>query len=155
MDKKAIIYASYHHNNTYELFNEVLLESDCERFNILRNETKNLDLNNYDTIIFASGIYFMKMHKAILKYIQTNKELLKDKKLGVIITAGMKPKQFARRTSRYFKSLGLEDFPIFACHGFDTYGPLKLIGGANKGRPNEKDKEDLERFLRDNKILWD
>ena len=28
---------------------------------------------------------------------------------------------------------------IFGCKDFDTFGPLKLIGGLNKNRPNEKD----------------
>jgi flavodoxin len=27
----------------------------------------------------------------------------------------------------------------FSCKGWDTWGPMKLFGGINKGRPNEKD----------------
>ena len=27
----------------------------------------------------------------------------------------------------------------YGCPGFDTYGPFKLVGGMNKGRPNQED----------------
>lgn len=27
----------------------------------------------------------------------------------------------------------------FACIGYDTFGPFKLVGGIAKGHPNEKD----------------
>ena len=27
----------------------------------------------------------------------------------------------------------------FSCLAYDTFGPFKLIGGLNKGRPNEDD----------------
>jgi len=27
----------------------------------------------------------------------------------------------------------------FSCNGFDTFGPLKLIGGGSKGHSDEKD----------------
>ena len=27
----------------------------------------------------------------------------------------------------------------FSCKEFDTFGPLKLIGGVSKGHPDEKD----------------
>ena len=28
---------------------------------------------------------------------------------------------------------------MYGCPGFDTYGPFKLVGGMNKGRPNQED----------------
>ena len=37
----------------------------------------------------------------------------------------------------------------FSCRGFDTVGPFKLIGGINKGRPNEKDFENARNFAKD------
>jgi flavodoxin len=34
----------------------------------------------------------------------------------------------------------------FVCKALDTYGPLKLIGGLNKGRPNEEDYQKAREF---------
>jgi hypothetical protein len=36
----------------------------------------------------------------------------------------------------------------FACRGFDTWLPLRLIGGVNKGRPNEDDLARAHEFAR-------
>ena len=37
---------------------------------------------------------------------------------------------------------------IFSCKGFDNYGSFKLIGGINKGKPNEDDTQNLIKFLK-------
>ena len=34
----------------------------------------------------------------------------------------------------------------FSCTGFDEFGPLKLIGGLNKGKPDQKDVENAVKF---------
>src|SRR5665647_1674321 len=36
----------------------------------------------------------------------------------------------------------------FSCKGWTTWGPLKLFGGTNKGRPNEEDLEEARVFAR-------
>lgn len=37
----------------------------------------------------------------------------------------------------------------FFCKGFDTWGPFKIIGGINRGRPNEQDLEKAKKFAND------
>jgi len=34
----------------------------------------------------------------------------------------------------------------FACPGYDTWGPFKLIGGKNKNHPNENDIKNAIQF---------
>ena len=36
----------------------------------------------------------------------------------------------------------------FSCRGFNTHGPLKLVGGINKGHPDLKDLKHAEIFAR-------
>jgi len=36
----------------------------------------------------------------------------------------------------------------FNCLGFDYNGPLKLIGGINKGRPNKRDIQKARLFAK-------
>ena len=43
-------------------------------------------------------------------------------------------------------SKGLKVVDEFSCRGFDTFGPLFLIGGLNKGKPDEKDLENARQF---------
>lgn len=35
----------------------------------------------------------------------------------------------------------------FNCKGFDTFGPLKIIGGKGKGRPNEEDMKNFRKYI--------
>ena len=35
----------------------------------------------------------------------------------------------------------------FTCKGFDTYGPIKLIGGIAKGHPDNDDIAAAKRFI--------
>jgi len=36
----------------------------------------------------------------------------------------------------------------FSCKAWDSWGPLKLIGGINKGRPDEQDLAAAREFAR-------
>jgi flavodoxin len=36
----------------------------------------------------------------------------------------------------------------FSCKGFDNFGPFKLIGGLNKGHPNQEDIKKAKEFAR-------
>jgi hypothetical protein len=36
----------------------------------------------------------------------------------------------------------------FACKGWDTWGPFKLVGGINKGRPKEKELDMAREFAK-------
>ena len=41
----------------------------------------------------------------------------------------------------------------FNCRGFDTVGPLRFVGGVNRGRPDESDLTRARRFARDAQAL--
>jgi hypothetical protein len=41
---------------------------------------------------------------------------------------------------------GFEVVDEYHTKAFDTWGPLKLIGGINKGRPNQEDLQKAEDF---------
>ena len=36
----------------------------------------------------------------------------------------------------------------FSCKGWDSWGPLKLVGGINKGRPDDEDLATAREFAR-------
>lgn len=152
MNTKAIIYISYHHKNTIKLLEDAFNKDEYDFYNLAKTK-EDILLDQYEIIVFASGIYFSKMDKRILRFIEENLDKIVNKKIYCVITAGWNPKHYARKVKRYLKKQGLKDIEVFSCPGYDTYGPLKLIGGVNRKRPNKKDVFKLKEFILENK-LW-
>ena len=137
--KSLIICVSIHHGNTEKVAREMAATLDAELV-----KPYDVDINalsKYDLIGFGSGIYMGKHHKSLLCLID-KLPALENKKAFTFYTSG------ANRENRPYDSLPLgkelseKGFDIigeFSCLGWDTWGPLKLIGGKNKGRPNEED----------------
>ena len=140
--RKAIVYASVHHGNTEKLVKRIAEECRLDLIDAIKQ--MNVDLNDYDIIGFASGIYYSKFHKSILKFIEKN--LADDKKVFLICTYG---------GSANFKSieqiLNKKHASVvgkFGCKGYDTFGPFKLVGGIAKGHPNEEDMKNAADFVK-------
>lgn len=135
--KTLIIFYSAHHGNTEKVAMHLCRELDFECVSI--DEAGNKDLSEYTGIIFGSGIYAYSISKLLIKFIESRADELRDKKLGLILTSGILNKKFAAKTEKLFTDLGLSIDRTFQCLGYDTFGPLRFIGGINKKRPNEED----------------
>ena len=140
--RKAIVYTSVHHGNTKKLVKRIAEEYQVDLIDAIKQ--MNVDLNDYDIIGFASGIYYSKFHKSILKFIEKN--LADDKKVFLICTYG---------GSANFKSieqiLNKKHASVvgkFGCKGYDTFGPFKLVGGIAKGHPDEEDMKNAVDFVK-------
>ena len=140
--RKAIVYASVHHGNTEKLVKRIAEECRVDLIDAIKQT--NVDLNDYDMIGFASGIYYSKFHKSILKFIEKNSAA--DKKVFLICTYG---------GSANFKSieqiLNKKHASVvgkFGCKGYDTFGPFKLVGGIAKGHPDEEDMKNAVDFVK-------
>ena len=140
--RKAIVYTSVHHGNTEKLVKRIAEECQVDLIDAIKQ--MNADLNDYDMIGFASGIYYSKFHKSILKFIEKN--LAADKKVFLICTYG---------GSANFKSIEQildkkrsEVIGKFGCKGYDTFGPFKLVGGIAKGHPDEEDIKNAVEFVK-------
>jgi flavodoxin len=140
--KTAIIYKSIHHGNTKKIA-EVMaktLEAD-----LIDLKDANPDIiNEYDLIGFGSGIYYYRPHKKLRKFVE-GLDNVENKKAFTFITSGNgKPNKWLNEK---LSKKGFEVLGDFVCKGFDTYGPLKLVGGHNKGQPNEDDFKNAEIFV--------
>ncbi len=103
-------------------------------------------LSEYDLIGFGSGIYFSKHHRALFTLVD-KLPLSENRKAFIFSTRGIGPVGFYHRPLRKrLLSKGYKIVGEFSCRGFDTVGLYRLIGGQNKGRPNEKDIGDAENF---------
>lgn len=143
--KVLLIYSSIHHGNT-----EKIARAMGESINADIIETRDLKintLNEYDLIGFGSGIYYGKLHKNILELID-KLPTLSNKKVFVFSTSGQGKTKYNDFVEQKLKEKGFNVVGSFACKGYDTFGPFKLIGGIAKGRPNDKDFQNAKDFAK-------
>lgn len=87
--KTAIIYHSSHHGNTKKLLDAIAKAHDVTLINATEDLTA--DLSGYGMVGFASGIYYGKFHKSVLKAAE---KLPKEKK-GPSFSTPMAPRKKA------------------------------------------------------------
>ena len=109
------------------------------------NDVNVNTLRDYDLIGFGSGIYNGKLHKNVVDLID-KLPTLSNKKAFVFSTSGQGKAKYNNTTEQKLKEKGFEVVGSFACKGYDTFGPFKLIGGIAKGRPNENDIQNAKEF---------
>ncbi len=145
--KVLIIYSSTYHKNT-----ERIAQAMAEVLDADLVETQNAkpeDILNYDLIGFGSGIYTWKHHKLLLKFVDSLKPA-NGKKAFIFSTSGAPGgKKYHKKLREELIKKGFDIVGEFNCLGWDTFGPLKLIGGMNKGRPNEQDIENAKNFAKE------
>ncbi len=148
--KTLIIYTSVHHGNTEKIANAISEGLNADLIRISKINPRNLE--NYDLIGFGSGIYYGKFHKDIIKLIDNLPELL-NRKAFIFSTSGQGKISYNSSMERNLKNKGLEIIRSFACKGYDTFGPLKIIGGIAKDRPNSDDLKKAIDFTEEIKNL--
>lgn len=143
--KTLIICESVHHGNTKKIADAMAgpLQAEVKK----PGEIDAGKPADYDLIGFGSGIYMGKHHKNLLKLADAMPEL-KGKKAFIFSTSGGDNENFKNHAALKAKleAKGLPIVDEFNCRGWDTFGPLVLIGGLNKGRPDEGDLEKARQF---------
>ena len=142
--KTAIVYYSYHHGNTKKLLDAIA--GACEVTLIDAAQPSTVDLQEYDLIGFASGIYAGKFHKSVLRFAE--KSLPRMKKVFFIYTYGAKREGYTTAITKAVNLKGADIRGEYGCAGFNTFGPFKLIGGTCKGHPDQKDLDGAVEFYK-------
>ena len=146
--KTAIIYVSVHHGNTEKVAATIAkaLDADLKK----TDQTDPNGLSDYDLVGFGSGIFYGKHHKSLLEL--ADKLPSTNKKAFIFSTSGrtegkiMNTENFHKSLKAILTAKGFNIVGEFNCAGFDTFGPLKLVGGISKGRPNQEDLKKAEDF---------
>ena len=102
----------------------------------------------YDLVGFGSGIYEMSFDRELRRFVAAIPPA-QDACAFVFATAGsgrVIERPFSPRLARLVEHAGYRIIGTFCCPGFDTWLPLRLIGGLNKGRPNAADLERAREF---------
>lgn len=137
--KTAIIYYSKHHGNTKKVLDAIRQASDDEiaLFDVTQAAAANLE--EYDLIGFASGIYYSKFEKRVLKFAEENTPEGKD--VFLLYTYGAEKTGYTKAIRQAVAGKNVNILGEYGCLGFNTYGPFKLIGGIAKNHPDSTDIE--------------
>jgi len=141
--KTLIVCVSVHHNNTAKVAETIGKVLGAE---LVKPKAVNVgSLGKYDLIGFGSGIYFRKHHQSLLKLAANLAQ--GARKVFIFSTKGVGPARlYHRALKKELVAKGCEVVGECSVRGYDTFGPLKWIGGINKGRPNERDLEKARAF---------
>lgn len=142
--KTAIIHVSIHHHNTQAVA-QAMGEAIAARVMTV-NEAKADQLAEYDLVGFGSGIFFSSHHRALLRFFREQSTL--PDRVFLFSTAGLPWLGWIwHRTLRQLaRSRGIEVLGEACYPGWDTVGPLRWIGGIQRGHPNAHDLERARQF---------
>ena len=144
-----IIYASIHQGNTKKIADKIGEVLGAKVVDL--SEADQEEIQKADMVGFGSGIYFSRFHKKLSRLVE-GLPVMKNKKAFIFSTSGMKAENILNIAHGHFKKkLREKKFQVigeFNCLGYDNYSLLKLKGGVNKGRPNERDEKQAKEFAR-------
>ncbi len=150
--KIIIIYESYHHQNTEKVAHIIAQRLQADLYHT--DEAKSVPLSEYEVIGIGTGIYYGKPHRKIHSFIN-NLPIFNGQKSFLFTTSGIIYKKYIQGvSSKIIHRLEEKKLKVIDClsiKGWDTFGPLKLIGGINKGHPDLADLYNAELFA--NKLI--
>lgn len=142
--KILIIYNSVHKGNTEKIARTMAesIEADILSY----NEVDKYNILDYDLVGFGSGIYYGKPGKDFVEFIESL-PIVKNKRAFVFTTSGKGDSSYSEKLADKVSENGFKIVGKFSCKALDAWGPLKLIGGKNKGRPNSDDLKSAQNFV--------
>ncbi len=143
--KTCIIYYSKHRGNTKKLL-DAIKAVDPEVELIDATEKREADLNVYERIGFASGVYYGKFAEQVLTFAKVNLPPQKD--VFFIATAGNPMKSNFNSIASVADDKQSKELGRFQCKGVDTFGPFKLVGGIQKGHPTAGEVTEAVNFYK-------
>ncbi len=143
--KTAIAYYSKHHGNTKKVL-DAIKEYDPEVELIDVTERHEVDLIGYDRLGFASGVYYTKFSDQLLNFAKVNLPPQKD--VFFIATAGNPLDMYFKSIVEVAESKQCREIGRYQCLGHDSFGPFKLVGGIQKGHPDESELQKAVEFYK-------
>lgn len=146
MDQALIICVSVSHGNTAALARVMgaVLEADVRQPEQVDPDT----LSDHAVVGFGSGIFAGSHHPRLRRYVESLPPV-HGTRAFVFTTAGMGRSQSLpcqRSLESLLRDKGYDVLGSFACRGYDTWWPLRLVGGINRGHPDARDLARAHRF---------
>lgn len=145
--KTVILLKSIHHGNTAKVAGVIAAALGAE---IVAPEAfPTLGLEGVELVGFGSGVFYGRMHTALLDWVRGLPETdAKTHAAFVFSTSGL-PCLWTWWHAPLVRELSRRGFEVvgeFHCRGFDSWGPIRLVGGIHRRRPDGHDLERAGRF---------
>ena len=145
--KKIIIfYYSYSSMSTEKLIKGVQAAFPNIEILLLPSEEKN-DVNSYDYIGFASGIYSWDFGKPVYKKIESLTGL-EGKKCFTLCTSGSVAEKYPFYPKEAIEKKGGKFLGGWGCQGKSNYFPLNLFGGLHGDKPDDNGIKKAGEFVK-------
>ena len=145
--KAIIIFASRHQENTAKVARVIAKVLNAELVTV--DKAQGIAIGEYDLIGLGSGIYWGRHDRELLTLVRSW-PAQGNKKAFIFSTSGRAEggifNRYNRRLRHAVTERGFTIIGEFSCRGYETIWPFKLLGGLNKGRPNEADLAAAARF---------
>ena len=142
--RAAIVCCSMHRGNTRHVAETIASVLNADLFDA--GSVTPHELADYAGVGFGSGIYYGRHHSVLLSLAQATEGNGRSAFLfstaGLPFLAGIWHRPLRRRLQRSGWQIRAE----FTCPGWDSWGPLRLIGGLNRRRPDERDLHQARAF---------
>lgn len=146
MDKKILIVVdSTHLRNTMKIATAMGEAVVATITNV--EGTEKYRPEDFDLVGYGSGIYFGKHSKKLMELVEKQD----DGKANVFVfsTSGTGNVKNNGALEELLKSKNKAVLGSFCCKGHDKFAMFKLVGGLNKGRPDDNDLENARQFIMD------
>ena len=140
--KIAICYYSRHQGNTRKVLEAMAGAGEIDLIDVTTRQAVRLE--GYDCVGFASGIYGFAFHNAVVEF--ARQYLPQGKPVFFVYTYSGAKGTGAKAVAEVAREKGCPVLGEFACRGFTTFGPFRLVGGISKGHPDARDLENARTF---------
>ncbi len=145
-----IICYSHHHLNTQKVAEVIAKALSDKTLSVEIKKPAEVDvanLSSYGLIGFGSGIYFGKHHKTLLNLADKLPQAT-NQKVFIFSTSGQanNSENLHKKLREKLQNKGYEILSEFNCPGYDTVLFTRIVGGIQKGHPNEEDLKAAQTF---------
>jgi flavodoxin len=144
--KSLIVCVSKSHGNTRRVADRMAEVLGAE---VVEPESADPEkFREYDLVGFGSGIYYMAFDARLRDLIRRLPHV-DGVRAFTFFTSGAREIRllnYAKPIRKLLSTKGFDFLDSFSCRGFDTVGPFGLIGGINRGRPDDRDLDRAAAF---------
>lgn len=106
----------------------------------------NYNLDDYDILGFGSGLYYGRYDKELTRFAKAIND--KPRAAFVLFTSGINA--YSEKTDPLVNLLKRKNknvLGLFGCRGHDKFIVFRIVGGLNKGHPDEADLKNARDFI--------
>lgn len=134
-----LVCASRSHGNTDKVARAMAEILGARVVDVSEFDPRRID--EYDLVGFGSGIYGMSFDDELRRLVGSLPPAL-GADAFVFATSGfgrINERPFRRPLAAMLETAGYRVIGSFCCRGLDTWLPLRIVGGINKGHPDDAD----------------